>query len=163
MRSDLFQRSKTSPRPYVWLRRLSMLAVLSGSEGVGVVFFSSLMFLRSDNRQRSSPLNATQTQGSSTFRRLNLLPQARARVIGTVEQIMPSGLDKQRSSTLSAAVDSLLYRLCVVIADSFPSAYHSPGIRSPRGLAFPNMTDLPVMDLSYARARAITPISAEEY
>ena len=57
MRSDLFQRSKTSPRPYVWLRRLSMLAVLSGSEGVGVVFFSSLMFLRSDNRQRSSPLN----------------------------------------------------------------------------------------------------------
>src|SRR4030081_1642072 len=57
MRSDLFQRSKTSPRPYVWLRRLSMLAVLSGSEGVEVVFFSSLMFLRSDNRQRSSPLN----------------------------------------------------------------------------------------------------------
>jgi hypothetical protein len=33
--------------------RLSMLAVLYGSEGVGVVFFSSLMFLRSDNRQRS--------------------------------------------------------------------------------------------------------------
>jgi hypothetical protein len=27
--------------------RLSMLAVLYGSEGVGVVFFSSLMFLRS--------------------------------------------------------------------------------------------------------------------
>jgi len=57
MRSDLFQRSKKSPRPYVWLRRLSMLAVLSASEGVGVVFFSSLMFLRSDNRQRSSALN----------------------------------------------------------------------------------------------------------
>jgi hypothetical protein len=57
MRSDLFQRSKTSPRPYVWLRRLSMLAVPSASEGVGVVFFSSLMFLRSDNRQRSSALN----------------------------------------------------------------------------------------------------------
>ena len=57
MRSDLFQRSKTSPRPYVWLRRLSMLAVLSASEGVGVVFFLLLMFLRSDNRQRSSALN----------------------------------------------------------------------------------------------------------
>ena len=39
IRSDLFQRSKTSPRPYLWLRRLSMLAVLSASEGVGVVFF----------------------------------------------------------------------------------------------------------------------------
>jgi hypothetical protein len=57
MRSDLFQRSKTSPRPYVLLRRLSMLAVLSASDGVGGVFFSSLMFLRSDNRQRSSALN----------------------------------------------------------------------------------------------------------
>ena len=34
-----------------------LLAVLSASEGVGVVFFSSLMFLRSDNRQRSSALN----------------------------------------------------------------------------------------------------------
>ena len=50
MRADLFQRSKTSPQPYVWLRHLSMLAVLSASEGVGVVLFSSLMFLRSDNR-----------------------------------------------------------------------------------------------------------------
>jgi hypothetical protein len=55
MRSDLFQRSKTSPRPYVWLRRLSMLAVLSASEGVGVAFFSSLMFLRSDNRLARAP------------------------------------------------------------------------------------------------------------
>jgi hypothetical protein len=51
MRSDLFQGSKTSPRPYVGLGSLSVLAVLSASEGLGVVFFSSLMFLRSGNRQ----------------------------------------------------------------------------------------------------------------
>ena len=49
MRSDLFQRSKTSPRPYVWLRRLSMLAVLSASEGVGVIFFSSIPYVLNDN------------------------------------------------------------------------------------------------------------------
>jgi hypothetical protein len=37
MRPDLFRWLK---RPYLWLRRLSVLAVLSASEGVGVVFFS---------------------------------------------------------------------------------------------------------------------------
>jgi hypothetical protein len=37
MRPDLFHWLK---RSYLWLRRLSVLAVLSASEGVGVVFFS---------------------------------------------------------------------------------------------------------------------------
>jgi hypothetical protein len=44
MRPDLFQWSKTSHGAYLWLRRLSVLAVLSVSEGVGVVFFSWPMF-----------------------------------------------------------------------------------------------------------------------
>jgi hypothetical protein len=55
-----------------------MLAVLSASEGVGVVFFSSLMFLRSDNRQRSLTCSGRQASFNHPQRLCNAADDASA-------------------------------------------------------------------------------------